>query len=64
MAKTDTGTAQTSIDIFKASGAVSIKGCKVTLNFLPESNEKTIDTVKKILISSVPEQKNISGKSA
>ena len=57
MAKTDTGTAQTSIDIFKTSGAVSIKGCKVTINFLPESNGKTIDTVKKMLISSIPKQK-------
>ena len=64
MAKTDIGTAQTSIEIYKTSGAVSIKGCNVTLNFMPESNGKTIDTVKKILISSIPEQINISGKSA
>ena len=64
MAKTDTGTAQTSTNIFKTSDAVSISGCKVTLNFLPESNGKTIDTVKKILISSIPEEQKITSKSA
>jgi len=64
MAKTNTGIAQTSIVFFKTSGAVSINGCKVTLNFLPESNGKTIDAVKKMLSSSMPEQHNISSKSA
>ena len=65
MAKANTDTAQTSINIFKTSGAISIKGCKVTLNFLSESNGKTIDTVKKMLISSMPEQQqDISSKSA
>ena len=65
MAKTDTGEAQTSINIFKTSGEVSIKGCKVTMNFLPESNGKTIDTIKKMLLSSMPEkQQDISSKSA
>ena len=34
------------------TNTISIKGCKVTLNFLPESNGKSIDTVKKILTSS------------
>jgi len=32
--------------------ALSVNGCKITLNFLPDSNGKTIDTVKKILVSS------------
>ena len=66
MAKTDT--AQTSMNAFKTSGAVSINGCKVTLNFLPESNGKAMDTVKKILISSIPEEQKqeqkITSKSA
>ena len=30
----------------------TINGCKVTLNFLPESNGETIDVVKKILLAS------------
>jgi len=64
MAKTDTVTAKSRINIFNTFGEISIKGCKVTLNFLPESNGKAIDTVKKMLISSVPEQQNISTKSA
>ena len=36
----------------KAVEEISVKGCKVTLHFLPESNGKTLDTVKKILTSS------------
>jgi len=42
----------------------TIKGCKVTLNFLPESNGKTIDTVKNILTSSMSEHCYISSKTA
>jgi len=39
--------------VFKPYGEVLIvNGCKVTLNFQPKSNGETIDTVKKILISS------------
>ena len=61
MEKTDNSTAQTNI---KNSGTVSIKGCEVVLNFLPESNRRTIDTVKKMLISSSPEHQKISSKIA
>lgn len=32
---------------------LSINGCKVKLNFLTESNEKALDTAKKILTSSL-----------
>jgi len=64
MNEKDTSTPQDSANIFNTVGEVLIKGCKVTLNFLPESNGKTIDTVKKMLISAMPEQKNITGKSA
>jgi len=46
------------------SKVIFAKGCKVTLNFLPESNGKTIETVKKILVSSIPGYQNISGKTA
>jgi len=70
MAKTDASAAPTGIDIFNASGAVSINGCEVTINFLPESNGKTIATVKSMLASSMPGQRQetprreISGKTA
>jgi len=39
---------------------ITIGGCKVTLYFLPESDGKALDTVKKILTSSG--QINISDK--
>ena len=35
----------------KTAQAITIKGCKVILNFLPESNGKAIDAVKKMLVS-------------
>ena len=41
---------------------VSIKGCDVTLNFLPDSNGKAMDTVKRILITPASEYRRISGK--
>ena len=41
---------------------IIVGGCKVTLNFLPESNRAAIDTVKKMLLSSqyvgVPKSQN------
>ena len=33
------------------TGEATIKGCKDILNFLPESNGKAIDTVKKITVA-------------
>ena len=49
-------------DSFAPIGEIFIKGCKVTLNFIPESNGNAIDTVKKILISSALEHRNISSE--
>jgi len=35
----------------KLTKTTSIKGCNVILNFLPESNDKAIETVKSMLLS-------------
>jgi len=40
----------------------SKKGCDVTLRFSHDSNSNAIDTVKKILISSSQEYRDISSK--
>ena len=37
---------------FVINKGLSIKGCKIVLNFLSESNGDVINTVKKILVSS------------
>ena len=49
----DTNTLQDDIKILNSfRREMNINGCKVTLNFLPESNGKSINTVKKMLLSS------------
>ena len=53
MIKKDNGITQSKKKIFKPYGEVLIvNDCKIILNFLPKSNSETIDTVKKILVSS------------
>lgn len=59
-AKNDNNVQDNIADFDSFDKVLIIKGCKVSLNFLPESNEVTIDTVKKMLISS--QYQNISGK--
>lgn len=59
--KYDSNVALSNTAAFDSFGEVlTVNGCKVSLNFLPESNGKTIDTVKKMLVSS--QYRNISGK--
>ena len=36
----------------KTAQKITVNGCSVTLNFLPDSGGNVIDTVKKMLISS------------
>jgi len=36
---------------FESKQTLSIEGCEIILNFLPESNGNAIDSVKKILTS-------------
>lgn len=36
---------------FESNQSLSIEGCKIILNFLPESDGNAIDSVKKILTS-------------
>jgi len=59
-AKNDNNVQDNIVDFDSFDKVLIIKGCQVSLNFLPESNGETIDTVKKMLISS--QYQNISGK--
>ena len=53
MTKKDNNAPSSNTADFNSFGEIlTTNGCKVSLNFLPESNGETINTVKKMLLSS------------